>query len=62
MPKGFKKEEIHKVVDKIVSEFDPEKVILFGSYAWGRPTEESDFDLFILKKTSERRIDRARCT
>ncbi len=26
----------------------PEKVILFGSYAWGRPTRDSDIDLYIV--------------
>ena len=26
----------------------PEKVILFGSWAWGRPTEDSDIDLYVV--------------
>lgn len=26
----------------------PEKVILFGSYAWGRPAEDSDIDLYVV--------------
>jgi predicted nucleotidyltransferase len=26
----------------------PEAVILFGSYAWGRPTEGSDIDLYVV--------------
>lgn len=26
----------------------PDKVILFGSYAWGRPTEDSDLDLYVV--------------
>jgi len=29
---------------------DPEKVILFGSYAYGIPTEDSDIDLYIVTK------------
>jgi len=29
---------------------DPERVILFGSYAWGHPTEDSDIDLYIVTK------------
>ncbi len=29
---------------------DPEKVILFGSYAYGNPTEDSDIDLYIVIK------------
>lgn len=27
----------------------PDKIILFGSYAYGTPNEESDIDLFLLK-------------
>jgi uncharacterized protein len=26
----------------------PEKVILFGSYAWGQPTPDSDIDLYVV--------------
>ena len=29
---------------------DPERVILFGSYAWGEPDENSDIDLYIVTK------------
>lgn len=28
---------IHEIVDRIVKAIDPEKIILFGSYAYGRP-------------------------
>lgn len=28
---------------------NPDKIILFGSYAYGQPNEESDIDLFLLK-------------
>jgi len=28
---------------------DPDKIILFGSYAYGKPNEDSDIDLFLLK-------------
>lgn len=45
------KKEIQKISDKIVKGFKPEKIILFGSYAWGKPHEDSDVDLFIMKKT-----------
>ncbi|MFQ6003206.1 MAG: nucleotidyltransferase domain-containing protein [Candidatus Zixiibacteriota bacterium] len=47
------------MVDKIKREYKPEKIILFGSYAWGKPTKDSDIDLFIIKDTSARGIDRA---
>ena len=43
------KEQIQAVADKIAKEFSPEKIILFGSYAWGKPTKDSDVDIFIVK-------------
>jgi predicted nucleotidyltransferase len=39
---------IQQLVDRI-KEFDPEKIILFGSYAYGTPTKDSDVDLFVIK-------------
>lgn len=50
--------EIDKIVRKIVDGYSPEKIILFGSYAYGEPNPDSDLDLLIIKKTSERFIDR----
>lgn len=49
---------INEIRDKIVREYKPEKIILFGSYAWGKPHEWSDVDLFIVKKSKKRRIER----
>ncbi len=42
-------QELDRIVDTIVSKFDPEKIILFGSHAWGTPHRDSDVDLFIVK-------------
>ena len=47
-----------EVVEKLKSEYKPLRVILFGSYAFGNPTEDSDRDLLILKNTNKRRVDR----
>lgn len=49
---------ILEILDKIVTEYQPEKVILFGSYAYGNPDNDSDIDLLIIKNTNERPIDR----
>src|SRR3972149_12186978 len=49
---------IAEVVEKIKNEYKPEKIILFGSYAYGTPTEDSDIDLFIVKETDKRHLDR----
>jgi len=52
-------EVIKKIVDILVKEYHPDKIILFGSYAYGKPTEDSDIDLLIIKAIDEkRRIDR----
>ncbi|MBI2591132.1 MAG: nucleotidyltransferase domain-containing protein [Candidatus Brennerbacteria bacterium] len=53
-------EKIKQVVDKIVKEFEPEKIILFGSYAWGEPDKDSDVDLFIIKETDKNIFERNR--
>ena len=39
---------IQATCDEIVREFSPLQVILFGSYAYGTPTTESDVDLFVV--------------
>ena len=39
---------LSEMVSKIVKHFHPEKVILFGSRAWGAPTKESDLDLLVV--------------
>jgi len=49
---------LEKLVDFIVSEYNPEKIILFGSYSTQRSTEISDIDLLIIKKTNKRFVDR----
>lgn len=52
--------KIQRLVDKIVAEYQPEKVILFGSYAWGEPNEDSDVDLLVVKQTKKDRRQRQR--
>jgi len=54
------KEMIGRTVERIKKEYQPEKTILFGSYAWGEPDKHSDLDLFIIKETQERHIDQLR--
>lgn len=47
-----------EIVRRIVAAFAPEKIILFGSYADGKPTPDSDVDLLIIQKTNLRRAER----
>ena len=35
---------IQNLCDRIVQEFQPERIILFGSYAHGNPTPDSDLE------------------
>jgi len=51
-------EIVRVILERLVQEYAPERVILFGSYAHGDPRPDSDIDLLIIKKTSERFIDR----
>ena len=61
---------LSEIVSKIVKHFHPEKIILFGSRAWGEPTGESDLDILVvmnidgspIRKAAEiSRIARPRC-
>ncbi len=40
--------EIQATCDDIVREFAPLQVILFGSYAYGTPTDDSDVDMLVV--------------
>jgi predicted nucleotidyltransferase len=48
-----------EIVRRIISDFHPEKIILFGSYAYGHPTPDSDIDLMVVMNTDERPHKRA---
>ncbi|MEW6231299.1 MAG: nucleotidyltransferase domain-containing protein [Chloroflexota bacterium] len=49
---------IQEMLQKIIAEYSPQRVILFGSYAYGEPDRDSDIDLLIIKDTRERFLDR----
>jgi predicted nucleotidyltransferase len=51
--------EIENVVNTIVREYKPEKVLLFGSYQKNIPRDESDLDLLIIKKINSRKFERS---
>src|SRR5262245_52703060 len=40
--------QIRNLCERIAREFDPEKIILFGSQEYGNPTSESDIDLLVV--------------
>jgi predicted nucleotidyltransferase len=54
---------VREMVDRIVAEFHPRRVYLFGSYVWGTPAADSDIDLMVvvdrLQESSTRMARRA---
>ena len=44
---------LEEVTARLVAEFAPEAVYLFGSHAWGVPTEDSDLDLLVIVSESD---------
>ncbi len=54
-----KRKDIMRLVEEIVKLFGPEKVILFGSYAYGRPDVHSDVDILVVFKDSKNTLDTA---
>jgi predicted nucleotidyltransferase len=43
-----KRRDIQAFVKQVADEFHPNRVILFGSYAYGKPTADSDVDLLVV--------------
>lgn len=52
-------EQIEAVGRRIGEEFRPLRVILFGSYAQGRPTPDSDVDLLVITELEGRPVDKS---
>ncbi len=56
------KKEVEHIISGLVArlkeKYQPEKIILYGSYAYGTPDKASDIDLLIIKDTKDRPIDR----
>ncbi len=43
--------KIEEITTRIASRFNPERIILFGSYANGTQSDDSDLDLLIIQET-----------
>ncbi len=41
--------------ERLVAEFQPEEIYLFGSHAWGSPQDDSDVDLMVIVPHSDER-------
>ena len=46
-------ELIQEIKERIVSAVHPDKIIVFGSYAYGTPTKDSDLDLLVIMPSDE---------
>ena len=60
-PPGFgpvTEEVLAEIVRRIVVTLHPEKVILFGSYVYGTPSDDSDVDLLVILNSHARPVDR----
>ena len=44
---------LHEITGRLVEQFKPEQIILFGSQAWGVPTAGSDIDLMVIVSQSD---------
>lgn len=52
------RDTINGMVEKLIHQYSPDKIILFGSFAYGTPQQDSDIDLLVIKQTSGRFLDR----
>ena len=53
-------ELLKEITQKVVHAFRPKNIILFGSYAYGKPTSDSDLDLLIVMESPDRPAERIR--
>jgi predicted nucleotidyltransferase len=49
---------LDEIVEKLKAGYQPEKIVLYGSYAYGTPDEGSDIDLLVVKRTDAAPFDR----
>ena len=55
------KEIMEEVKNRLIKAYNPISIYVFGSYAWGAPTEDSDLDLLIVvDKSDEKSYNRPR--
>lgn len=57
--KSIPQAAIDATVRQIVEKFQPERIILFGSYAYGQPQPESDVDLLVIMNTPQKEMEQA---
>ncbi|OIP64759.1 MAG: nucleotidyltransferase domain-containing protein [Nitrospirae bacterium CG17_big_fil_post_rev_8_21_14_2_50_50_9] len=57
--KPYERKALNEIIKRIVERFNPEKIILFGSYAHGSPGPDSDVDLLVVMQIEGSRRSKA---
>jgi predicted nucleotidyltransferase len=57
--KRIPRSTIRRYANEIARQFHPNKIILFGSYAHGKPTEDSDVDILVIMPFKGRNPEKA---
>ena len=55
----IRRRDIKRVCNQIAREFRPQRIILFGSYAYGQPSPDSDVDLLVIMPLKGRATEQA---
>jgi len=53
------RKDISKFAREVAREFAPERIVLFGSYATGKATEDSDVDILVIMPHAQRNIEKS---
>ncbi len=53
------REQLQEVVQRIKRACDPQRILLFGSHAYGKPMPDSDVDLLVVMESNERAAARS---
>jgi predicted nucleotidyltransferase len=49
---------IEQIAQRLIESYQPQRIILFGSMAYGKPNDDSDIDLLVVKETTESPLER----
>lgn len=49
-------ETIQEAMRRLIKAYDPLKIYIFGSYAWGNPHEDDDLNLLLIIETSDEKV------
>ena len=60
MTKNYFQKEIKSITNQVIKNYQPQKIILFGSAVRGDFNHDSDIDMLVIKNAPGRRVDRIR--